>query len=70
MQINGQELTTRQRELLRIAVHHELHSWQESVGKATADISAEYCREQVRQCQGLLNIVTEQTTCGASIAAE
>ena len=65
MNINGQELTTRQRELLRIAVHHELHSWQESVGKATADISAEYCREQVRQCQALLTLVTESATCDA-----
>jgi hypothetical protein len=70
MNINGIEIINSQRNILRSAVHHELMRLQDNVGRATTDIAAEYCREQVRQCQGLLTLVTEQTTCGASIAAE
>jgi len=45
-----------------------LQHWQDSVGRAYSDVAAAYCREQVRQCQALLTLVTEQTTCVQSAA--
>ena len=70
MNINGIELTGNQSRWLVEAVRKELKQWQDSVGHATTDIGTDYCREQVRQCQELLLIVTENVPCSATDAAE
>ena len=70
MNINGIELTGNQSRWLVEAVRRELATWQDGVGRAITDIGAAYCREQVRQCQELLLIVTENVPCSATDAAE